>query len=484
MSELDRLLDAARDAAPAALDDGATDALVAEARRRSAAPRGAALDGLLASAQGAEPDALTERELRALVQHAAVTGGARHRRWTLWRVSGVAALAAMGAAAAVTLAVLDPGEAPAPVAERGASEPAPPASPLEPREERAPSDAVEPTGLDLPTGDRLMAASGARFDVALEEPRVRRVRLGGGSMLFDVRRIERGRFHVTTPNAEVEVLGTVFSVRAAEGATTVWVYEGAVRVRGEGRARVVEAGEVAHLGAGEIGEDALADEGREAAAARRAPGPIASAEDGDEAGPEVARREPLALAPSPEAARGPRGERSREATAPEQAPEQAPEPALEAIPAPTPTSARALIARGGAADALALASEALAQGRGEAWRMVEADALRALGRLEDAAEAYGRAAQALPAPRRQQAGFLEARLRAGELGDPAGALRALRAAGVAAPRSVLRERGLALEVQLLSRLGRREEAASVAAEYVRAFPDGADADAMRAYAGQ
>ena len=114
--------------------------------------------------------------------------------------------------------------------------------------------------------------------------------------------------------------------------------------------------------------------------------------------------------------------------------------------------------------------------------MLEGDALRVLGRFEDAASAYQRAARELPAPRRQQAGFLEARVRMAELSDAPGALRALRDAEVTRIGSVLRERGMALEVQLLTRIGSEAEAAAVAADYIRAYPEGPEAESMRARA--
>lgn len=148
---------------------------------------------------------------------------------------------------------------------------------------------------------------------------------------------------------------------------------------------------------------------------------------------------------------------------------------------PTPAEAHAWIARGEPDRALSVAREAIGRGEMDPWRMLEGDALRAMGRIGEAADCYRRAAEALPSPRRQQAGFLEARLRSGQLADPAGALRALRRAGVTATGSPLRERGLALEAQLLERLGRRTELADVAAAYLRDYPQGSQAEAMRAH---
>jgi tetratricopeptide (TPR) repeat protein len=113
--------------------------------------------------------------------------------------------------------------------------------------------------------------------------------------------------------------------------------------------------------------------------------------------------------------------------------------------------------------------------------MLEGDALRSLGRIEEAADAYRRAVGELPPPRRQQAGFLEARLRSGELGDPEGALSALRRAGVTAAGSPLRERAMALEAQLHHRLGNTMELRAVAAAYLGDYPNGSRANEMRGY---
>ena len=450
MLDLDRLLEAARAAEPEPLSDAEAEALVRGARE--ARP---SLEQVIVAARGAEPDPLSDEGLSAMVERAAMTGRARHRRWSLTRVMGAAALAA---AAAVATFALSPGaplpadSAPRPVLARD----------------------TEPTDLALATGDRLVAGSGARFDVHLPEPHVRRVRLGGGSMLFDVRPIEGGRFTVSTAQARVHVLGTVFSVRASEDATTVWVYEGVVRVEGPEGARVVRAGGVVHVGEGEAGVDALAAAGREAAARRSTP--LALREPRPEAPP---RQERAPVRPAPQRASAPRSDRR-----PAPRPPSTPRPSEPSSPPPlTPADVRARIARGEAAQALVTIESALARGEQDPWRMLQGDALRASGRFDEAAAAYRRAAAELAPPRRQQAGFLEARLRAARLDDADGALRALDGAGVTRQGSVLRERGMALEARLLVRLDRHADADQVARAYLRDYPEGPDADAMRARVG-
>lgn len=438
MSALDDLLGAAREAEPEPLDDAAVDALVRGARGRE--PSRGRLDQLLAEARGAEPEPLDELAVRRMAQRAAMTGGARHNTWTRRRLMVAAGLAAAAAAAAVTLWSLP--EA-APVAREAAPAERPGPVPVE-----APS---EPTDLELPTGDRIVAAPGARFSVEMARPEQRSVRLGGGTMLFDVRPIDGGRFSVSTPNAEVLVLGTVFTVHATDHGTTVRVYEGRVQVRGRGGAgghdavRVITAGGMVHLGGGDPVGDPLARQGRDAARERE--------------GVQPARAVTPAVAP-----------RARPAPRPT---------AAEPEPRPEAADVHLWIARGEAARALDEARLWTARGRVDPWRMLEGDALRALGRHGEAADVYRRATVELPPPRRQQAGFLEARLRAGELADPAGALRALRDAEVTAAGSALRERGLAFEAQLLTRLGRRGEVREIAEAYLADFPEGSQAEAMR-----
>ncbi len=130
--------------------------------------------------------------------------------------------------------------------------------------------------------------------------------------------------------------------------------------------------------------------------------------------------------------------------------------------------------------ALVEARARISGGETNPWRMLEGDALRALGRSREAADVYRYASEELGSPGREQAAFLEARLRAGPLGDPDGALRAIRRAGVLSPGSLLRERGMATEVELLHRLGREAPRRAAVERYLAAFPNGPSAAAFAA----
>lgn len=380
------------------------------------------LDRLLAQAREVEPPDVPPAEVDWAVDRALMTGHARHRGWVRRRVMLASGVGAALAAAAVLLVYLP--------------------TDTTPRTAEAPADAVpaenpprERTDLELPTGDRLMAAEGARFRVALSTEAERRIELVAGAMLFDVRPLDGGRFRVLTPAAEIRVTGTVFTVVAEPDATLVRVYEGSVEVTHDGQHQVVRRGESARIGEPAEEPDPLAAEARRAA--QRRPAPVAR--------PTRREREPR-------------------------------RPARE----PSASEVRSMIGRGGAQRALELARGHVDRGELDPWLLLEADALRGLGRRSEAADAYGRAAAALPSPRREQAGFQSARLHsAPDLG-----LRALEAGEVTAMGSPLRERGLALRADLLGRLGRADEREATAREYLRSYPDGSRVPAMRELVGR
>lgn len=110
--------------------------------------------------------------------------------------------------------------------------------------------------------------------------------------------------------------------------------------------------------------------------------------------------------------------------------------------------------------------------------MVEADALRALRRYDEAVAAYERAAGQLSGGMAAQAGYLAASTRFRQ-GDARGALSTLDGSSAMAPGSPLAERATALRVRLLHRLGRRAEARREAEGYLRDYPNGGMASWMR-----
>lgn len=308
----------------------------------------------------------------------------------------------------------------------------PAAAPLEPA---PPVTSTEPTHTQLPSGDRLVARPGAIYVVESARAQ-RRVRIERGGVLCDVAPLGDGTgFTLVTPHLAIEVLGTVFSVYVDEDATTVWVYEGRVRVRQGGDARVLEAGESTTSRS-----DALAAHGREAAARR-------------------AVAEPAPEAPAPRQRR-PRAARGVE-----------PPASLAAV--------RALLAQGRPEEALRYAERELARGPSADWLVVRADALRALGRHEEGIESLEHAAARAP-ERRSAIGYRIASTRYRALRDAEGALEALTAYDVCAPGSTMAERGLALEIDANETLGRDRSRGDAVSRYLARFPDTSRAAELRA----
>jgi hypothetical protein len=165
------------------------------------------------------------------------------------------------------------------------------------------------------------------------------------------------------------------------------------------------------------------------------------------------------------------------------APPPAAPPPVVVSPAPsTLDDVRRWLVDGRAEAALAEARNALAAGRDAPgpWRLLEADALRALGRFAEAADAYDRAVPALDEIAAASAGYAAAFLRFRQLGDAAGTLGSLDAAGADREDSPLAERSLALRTRALEQLGRRDEAQTAARRYLDRYPQGGMADWMRA----
>jgi hypothetical protein len=112
------------------------------------------------------------------------------------------------------------------------------------------------------------------------------------------------------------------------------------------------------------------------------------------------------------------------------------------------------------------------------WLLLQADALRSLGRAHAAALAYRDAALVLPGEARARAGFKAADVMLHELDDPRAALATLHVADVDMPGSPLRERGLLLRIEALQRMG--EPIVAVAERYLAEFPDSAGVSRLRA----
>lgn len=92
-------------------------------------------------------------------------------------------------------------------------------------------DNAAPTNTLLPSGDRLVAAPGAQYQVESMSEDHRQVSLDRGIVLFDVEPLENNeRFQVVTEHLQIEVRGTVFSVESDAEGTIVRVYEGRVEI--------------------------------------------------------------------------------------------------------------------------------------------------------------------------------------------------------------------------------------------------------------
>lgn len=280
----------------------------------------------------------------------------------------------------------------------------------------------------LPSGDRLYAARGARYEIDATNLH-RRVRLMEGEVRFDVARLEGGSFRVDVADVTVWVRGTVFSVRLESEIVEVEVLEGVVEVR--------RGDTLVRLGVG--GRWSSAD---------REPVRQASSEDSEPATSAVdARTSDDAQRPrAPDATPRLRETEPRRVT-------------------PSLAEARRLLLARDFRGAL----EATEDRDDPEWQLLRADALRGLGRPRDAARAYDQAAGRLADARRAQAGYAAARLWTTELQDFEAALASLAASHATRPGSPIEERARALELELLRQLGR--DARGRAEEYQRRFGD-------------
>lgn len=371
----------------------------------------------LATARAAEPPALDDARLDAMIRTALVArrvpaeAPAIPARRVPWGPLALAVAAALG------LLVLA----------RPDAEPARPKA-AAPREHAAPS----PSLVELADGDRLTTTAGTEY--TLEGSTTDRlVDVRGGALLVDARaRGEDEALRVRTPFGEVRVVGTVFSVRVDDDRTVVRVFEGRVVVQSESQAVILGAGGTVSLSVDGFArapapsaEERALEAAATAAVERRADAPAAPSVQVVEAPVEVV--EPAVVeddlaAPTPAAP--PRAGR-----------------------VPRPAFARLWIADGQPGRALTAARRAIDEGQHEAtWRMVEADALRAMGDPGAAVVAYERAASLYGPALAARAALAAAELRLDALDDPRGATRVLDRWGasaeplVAARIDALRER--------------------------------------------
>ena len=119
-----------------------------------------------------------------------------------------------------------------------------------------------------------------------------------------------------------------------------------------------------------------------------------------------------------------------------------------------------------------------------AWLLVDADALRAIGKKRDAADALAQAAGVLDGTAQTEAAYSAAYLRWHELHDAAGALAVLTSADVDVPGSLFEERGLVLHVAILVATKRSDEARPLAQRYLDHFPHGEQRPRMLALTRQ
>jgi len=324
------------------------------------------------------------------------------------------------------------------------------------------------TETTLPSGDRVTSTADARWTLRSAEPSARRVEVERGAVLFDVRPLgDDESFEVQAAHVRVAVRGTVFSVERDAAVVRVRVYEGQVQVI-DG-ARLVPVGESEMWSSGEA-EVRPMQPGRLDVAGRGAAALRVSARREE---PADASSDAAAAASSPAAPVAPAARAS--SVVPAVNGSGANSDAARPAP-PTVDEARAWLAAGRPERALAAATDPRRADPGAArWLLIRADALRALGQHESAADAYDEAARLGIEP--AASGYTAARIRFRNLGDAAGALRSLDAADVES--GALAERALGLRAQALARAGRDAEARVAAERYLASYPEGGLAPYMR-----
>lgn len=361
---------------------------------------------------------------------------------------------------------------------------------------QTPAAPVELTRMTLPSGDRLVGADNARFELA---PSARGVQLHGGTLLVDA----RDRFQLATPHLVTIATNTVFSVESDAERSRVQVYRGAVDIEQAGGRHRITAGSVWDsqvvlasastsrpaslvvaidelLATAPLAAVSRADTGTARDTAERDTNTRADTDTSRDTAPRadianaghtttratsVTARETTSTNSISTA----RATSTREdiATSRDEAPSAEPATTLDQLLA----RARSELAAGKFADALATTKLAATRGATKGpWRIVAADALRGLERYADAASTYERAASELSGTDAIEAGYTAAYLRFHDLKDPATALKVLTTARIDEPGSPLEERGLALRVRVLDALERRAEARPFAERYLAKFP--------------
>lgn len=410
------------------------------------------IDALLAEAGEARPPEAGSGNIEQVIETAIVVG-ARQRRARDRRVRAAQVLIACVVVSVATVAVVR-------TTSSGGRE-----------------SILQPSRTILPSGDRFVATAGAEVDVDQISDQSRRLTVESGAALFDVLPLSAGEsFIVATHDAEVHVRGTVFAVEIHDGSTSVRVYEGAVEVRQQNRRLRVAAQQMWRSGGTqsmELSRGSLEDAAEEAVARRRlgsTDGALRVSENTESLEPPI---DPVEHVRTESSERLP-GHADVVDGAPSVA-VRAAQPS-EAVHAASLHQARALLAQGNAAEALAMASDVADRGQGAPqWQLVEGDALRALRRFGEAADSYERAAASLPGGAAQQAGYLAASVRFRRLGQPAKALRSLESCGAADEASPLRERALSLRILALRSMNRLADARREARSYIDEYPDSASA---------
>lgn len=324
-----------------------------------------------------------------------------------------------------------------------------------------PEGATGPARYDLDDGSTLSLSAGTRLDARVNRADRIELELRWGEVSFDIPPGGQRRWVVQAGQAEIEVVGTAFTVDLQREATTVAVDRGAVMVRADtlsrGR-RLLRGGD----------RLVLTLEGEAPSERVAASAPEASTDEGSEARPETAPatdeaptnqsssgdREPRHLEPVP-----------REATWTELARDRS-----------FPEAYRAL-GSGGVAGAVDRAA-------GVSELFLLADVARLSGHQPEAVAPLERIITHHGSDRRAgHAAFTLGRLQLGSLGRPTAASRSFRQAIQLGLPPGLREDALARIVEAHRQAGQANAAQDAAREYLRRYPTGRRTAEVRRWSG-